>query len=265
MIDRPTVIFVMSVALMWLSAQGGVYVAQKQGKMPGEDRADLNVILTAALTLLGLIIGFSFSMAVSRYDLRKSDEANEANAIGTELARAGLLAPDAATRVRDLLQGYLKERIRFYTTRDEGELRALDAATAQTQSHLWSAVVSRASDAPAPLAALVLSGMNDVLNSQGYTQAAWWNRIPIPAWVLMAAIALCCNCMIGYTSRHPEGHARRLLLLPMIVSIAFFLIADIDSPRHGIIRVHAPNLESVLSGIERSGAAISQTPAPPRP
>jgi hypothetical protein len=40
--------------------------------------------------------------------------------------------------------------------------------------------------------------MNDVLNSQGYTQAAWWNRIPIAAWVLMAVIAICCNLMVGY-------------------------------------------------------------------
>ena len=39
--------------------------------------------------------------------------------------------------------------------------------------------------------------MNDVLNSQGYTQAAWWNRIPRAAWTLMVAIALCCNVLLG--------------------------------------------------------------------
>ena len=44
--------------------------------------------------------------------------------------------------------------------------------------------------------------MNDVLNSQGYTQAAWWNRIPIAAWVLMVAIAVCCNLLIGYGARN---------------------------------------------------------------
>jgi hypothetical protein len=265
MMDHSGVIFVISVVLMWSSALAGVYIAQKQGKMPGEDRADLSVILTAALTLLGLIIGFSFSMAVTRYDLRKSDEAHEANVIGTEMARVALLAPDTAARVRELLTVYLKERLRFYSARDAGELRAVDAATARTQHDLWVAVVSHASDAPAPLTALVLSGMNEVLSSQGYTQAAWWNRIPTLAWMLMAAMAICCNCLIGYTSRRPEGHARRFLLLPLIVSIAFFLIADIDSPRHGIIRVHAENLESVLSGVERTGAAVSQTPVLRRP
>jgi len=43
------------------------------------------------------------------------------------------------------------------------------------------------------MVALVVWGMNEVLNSQGYTQAAWWNRIPIAAWGLMGATGICCN------------------------------------------------------------------------
>ena len=76
--------------------------------------------------------------------------------------------------------------------------------------------------------------MNDVLNSQGYTQAAWWNRIPVAAWALMGVIAICCSAMVGYSSRHPKAEPMLLLILPLVVSISFFLIADIDSPRSGI-------------------------------
>ena len=49
--------------------------------------------------------------------------------------------------------------------------------------------------------ALAVSGMNDVLNSQGYTQAAWWNRIPIAAWAMMGLIAIAANVMVGYGAR----------------------------------------------------------------
>ena len=49
--------------------------------------------------------------------------------------------------------------------------------------------------------------MNDVLNSQGYTQAAWWNRIPRAAWMLMAAIAICCNFLVGYGVRNASRSA----------------------------------------------------------
>jgi hypothetical protein len=78
------------------------------------------------------------------------------------------------------------------------------------------------------------------LNSQGYTQAAWWNRLPAAAWGLMGAIAVCCNLLIGFGSRR-KGPLL-FTILPLVVSIAFFLIADIDSPRTGTIRVLPQNL-----------------------
>jgi hypothetical protein len=68
-----------------------------------------------------------------------------------------------------------------YTTRDEQQLRQINANTAQLQSELWSAVQAPAAAQPTPVVALAILGMNHVLNSQGYTQAAWWNRIPLAA------------------------------------------------------------------------------------
>jgi hypothetical protein len=256
--DFPVLIFAISLVGLWLSAKAGTHLCRRRGKLEEDERADLNIILTASLTLLSLIIGFSFSMAITRYDLRKGDEAAEANAIGTEFARAGLLSASDAARLRELLRSYLNQRVLFYTARKAEEVRRIDAATAQTQAALWSAVVGHNTGVPAPIAALVDSGMNDVLNSQAYTQAAWWNRIPAPAWILMAAIAVCSNCLFGYAARRAEGHGKRLLLLPIFVSVSFFLIADIDSPRGGVIRVHPQNLESLCLQLEcRCGNEMS--------
>jgi len=108
------------------------------------------------------------------------------------------------------------------------------------QAELWSAVAHVATVQPTPIVALAVSGMNDVLNSQGYTQAAWLNRIPIAAWFLMGLIAICSNLLLGYRERSKDRLA--LWILPVIVSIAFFLIADIDSPHGGVIRVAPHNL-----------------------
>ena len=143
------------------------------------------------------------------------------------------------------LANYLDQRILFYKTRDEQQLRQINANTAQLQSELWAAVQAPAAAQPTPVVALAVSGMNDVLNSQGYTQAAWWNRIPLAAWGLMAAIAICCNLLVGYGARHAEAEGILILVLPLVVSISFFLIADIDSPRGGIIRVQPQNLLSL--------------------
>jgi len=245
MMEYPALVFALSLALLWLAVYAGTRYAKGARHLAEDDRTDLGVILTATLTLLGLLIGFSFSMAITRYDQRKDLEAAEANAIGTELARAGLLPSDQAGKVRELLKLYLGQRLLFYTTRDGGKLGQINTMTARLQSELWSAVQEQAARQPNPIVALVASGMNDVLNSQAYTQAAWWNRIPIAAWVLMMAIAVCCNALLGYTGHHPECMANRLFVFPLIVAIAFFLIADIDSPRGGVIRVHPLNLESV--------------------
>ena len=175
--NYPVLVFALSLVVLWLSAQTGAYFHRRR-RQPEAEHEDLGVLLAATLTLLGLIIGFSFSMAVTRYDQRKNYEAEEANAIGTEYLRAGLLPGADAAKVRELLRSYLNQRVLFYTTRDTRQLEQINASTAQLQSDLWSAVQTPAAAQPTFMVALAVSGMNDVLNSQGYTQAAWWNRIP---------------------------------------------------------------------------------------
>jgi len=247
--DYPLLVFVVSFFVLWASTRIGAGVLKRLRSLEQDVREDFDVILAATLTLLGLIIGFSFSMAINRYDQRKIYEESEANAIGTEYVRADLLPSADAAKVRALVRTYLEQRVLFYTSEDEQELRQADARTAQLQTELWSAVLAPALAQPTPIVALVVSGMNDVLNSQGYTQAAWWNRIPVSAWGLMVAIAICSNLFLGYGTRNAKSERILHLVLPLLVSISFFLIADIDSPRHGIIRVKPQNLHSLVESL----------------
>ena len=180
-------------------------------------------------------------------------EEAEANAIGTEYLRADLLPAANAASVRALLRNYLDQRVLFYTTQNEHELQQINARTTQLQTELWSAVRAPAAAQPTPIVALAVSGMNDVLNSQGYTQAGYWNRIPVAAWALMAAIAVGCNLLVGYGSRSVKAGSKLLPILPLVVSVAFMLIADIDSPRHGIIRVRPQNLISLAESLQPPG------------
>ena len=245
----PFFVFLVSLVVLWLSVRLGASLRNR--KPVDEDaRKDLDLIVPATLTLLGLVIGFSFSMAINRYDQRKAYEEAEANAIGTEYLRADLLPPNNAERVRLLLRNYLDQRILFYQTRDHSALRQIDVDTARLQTGLWSAVHNPA-EQPTPLLALAISGMNDVLNSQGFTQAAWWNRIPIAAWLLMAAIGMCSNLLVGYGARRAKMGPVNTLVLPIVLSVAFFLIADIDSPRMGVIRVVPQNLRSLAESLSR--------------
>jgi hypothetical protein len=248
LINYPIVLLLVSFAVLCLSSWVGTRLRRRRALEEGA-RDDFGVIQAATLTLLGLILGFSFSMAINRYDQRKNLEEEEANAIGTEYLRADLFPAADAAKVKGLLERYTEQRIAFYVTRDLDEYRQIVARTAKLQAEMWSAVQAPAVAQPTPLSALAVAGMNDVLNSQGYTQAAWWNRIPASAWGLMLTMAIVCNVLTGYGAHNAKAERALLLVLPLVVSITFMLIADIDSPRGGLIRVHPQNLTNLLESL----------------
>jgi hypothetical protein len=245
--NSSVLVFAASLVMLWLAAQIGDFCRRRVQPLPESEQHDFEMVVAATLTLLGLIIGFSFSMVISRYDQRKNYEEEEANAIGTEYVRTDLLPVAEATRVRKLLKNYVDQRVLFYETYDAGQLNRIEDQTARLQSELWSIVQESAARQPTPTVALAISGMNDVLNSQGYTQAAWLNRLPTGAWGLMGTIAIFSNLLIGYRAHRTS--VALFLILPLAVSMSFLLIADIDSPRLGLIRVVPQNLVSLSESL----------------
>ncbi|WP_201721709.1 MULTISPECIES: hypothetical protein [unclassified Polynucleobacter] len=214
-----------------------------------ETSEDLGVIQTATLTLLALIIGFTFSMAIDRHDNRETLEEGEANAISTEYLRADLLPSKASARTKDLLNQYLDQRILFYSRQSKEKIEEIHQKTDELQNAMWNEILPFARSQPGATTALIVSGMNDVLNSQGYVQAAWWNRIPYPAWALMAAIAVCANILVGFGARNFKRNVGLFMIFPFVVAVSFFLIADIDSPRGGVIRIEARNLTTLKQNL----------------
>ncbi len=245
LVHHPAYLFILLIVLLSTGAALGAIVMQRVLPLSDDARDNYNVIQGATLTLLALLIGFTLSMAVSRYDQRKNYEEEEANAIGTEYLRADLLGTPGSAKAKALLAQYLELRIVFYRTRNAHELDVLNSKTMALQSQLWDTVREAAEARPTPITALAVGGMNDVINTQGYTQAAWLNRIPVSAWALMMAIAFFSNLMQGYGVRGKNGRRVLLFVLPITVSLSLSLIADIDSPRGGLIRVVPQNLLSL--------------------
>lgn len=249
--NHPLLVFAVTLPAMWLASVAGAWLRRRRPRRGDERNSEFDIILGATLTLLALIIGFSVSMASSRYDQRVTLEEAETNAIGTEFVRADLMAAPDSARVHALLGDYLRLRILFFTSEDDSKLVEISQHTNQMQSQLWAAVRDPAEVASTPATILTVGGMNDVLNSQGYTRAAFWDRIPIEAWGLMAVVGLCCNMMIGYGAQYTRAGKEMALVLPFIVATAFLLIADIDAPRHGLTHVIPRNLISLAQRLGR--------------
>jgi hypothetical protein len=232
-----------SFALLALATRAGDAL-RRRSEVPKEDtRTDSGILLSATLTLLFFIIGFTFSMAISRYDLRKNCELAEAVAIAAASSRSDLLPPADAEKTRALLKQYIDQRLLFYTIRNSGRRSAIAAETTKLQSDLWSTIRAGIVAVPPPLMGLLVSGVNEVAGSQRSTEAAWRNRIPVAAWMLMGAIAVGTCWLIGYRARRTDWLA--FLIVPVAASVSFFLITDLDSPLGGAIRVNPQNLSSL--------------------
>ena len=137
------------------------------------------------------------------------------------------MPPASRAALEKALRAYLDLRIAFYSG---AEPMAKDGA--KLQSDIWAIVRDAAAAQPTPIVALAVAGANDVLNAQGYA-AAWANRIPEPAWQLMALIAAVCSGLLGFGGQRFNAFFL-LLFAPATISVSFLLIAEIDSPRGGL-------------------------------
>ena len=240
LVDHPLVFFIATLALFLGCTRAGVLARLHGHKLTSAEQSEFDLVRNAMFTLLGLIIGFAIAMAVSRYDLRKTLEESEANAIGTEYVRLDLMPVETASKARAHLRAFADERIAFYGLRDRDDVKRNAADTAQTMGALWAAIAPETKASQTAVTALVASGMNDVLNSYGYTVAAWRNRLPVEVWLLLIVVGCGCNFLIGFGAEKLSSATHAIL--PITASLAILLIADVEGPHNGFVRVHPENL-----------------------
>src|SRR4051794_30581120 len=156
MMNYPVLICVLTLTSLWAFALLGASVRKR---MHGDDsdRSEYGMVLSATLTLLGLLIGFSFSMAIGRYDQRKNYEEEEANAIGTEYVRLDLLPQPFQSKVQAQLVQYLDLRIKRYEAHASHDVTDLNAKTARLQGDMWKEVKTAALANPTPVMATVVT------------------------------------------------------------------------------------------------------------
>src|SRR5208337_2323125 len=153
--DYPPLVLAVAFFALWLSSRIGSSILKKRRKLEEDMREDFGVIQSATLTLLGLIIGFTFSMAIGRYEQRKNYEEAEANAIGTEYVRTDLMSAADGAQVRTLLKPYVEQRLAFYQAYSEAEIRQIKTRTTELQTQLWAAVRGTAASQPNAIGSLV--------------------------------------------------------------------------------------------------------------
>ena len=212
----------------------------------------VTVLEGALLTLFGLLIGFTFSMAVSRYDTRKSLVLTEANAIGTTWLRTALLTEPTRSEEQSLLRQYVQQRCR--SSLRAGHDRAADGDSLKRsydlQARMWAVASITLRIIRTVTTSLFLSTLNDSIDVSEERTAANENRIPPEAWWMLLFVGFAATLLVGLDVRARSWALQATL--PFVLAGALGMTMDMDSPRYGLIRITQPSMDRVAQQIANS-------------
>lgn len=202
-------------------------------------KSQIGGIQGAILGMLALLLGFTFSMAVGRYENRRDLVLQEANSIGTTFLRASFLAPNRRSAVENLLRRYVDARLEFFAAgQDKSHLSKAESETAKLQRELWAHAVAAAGETPTPITATFVTALNDTIDLDESRLTAFRSRVPTAVWLLLLVVAGAGCYASGYgagASGARTGFSN--VMLPVLIAVVITIIADFDRPRHGLINV----------------------------
>ncbi len=197
-------------------------------------------IEAAVFGLLGLILAFSFSGALTRFDARRHLVVAEANNIGTAFLRIDLLPVDAQAPMRDLFRRYLDSRIETYRKLPDMEaVKAELARSVKLQSEIWSLAVSSSQKLPTPQAMmLLLPALNAMIDITTTRAEAARLHSPVIIWVMLGALTFACALFAGYDMASRK-HLNLLhsVAFAVVLAVTVYVIIDLEYPRIGLIQV----------------------------
>ena len=238
-----TILFVLILAANEAGFRMGHYY---QSRIDDDVKTHTNTIQAGTLGLLALILGFTFNMALQRYNNRSQAVILEANAIGTTLLRTQLLPPPYDTLTHALLQKYINLRLQVNNT-EFGmvtERKQLDEETKQLQAEIWINAVNAARLDPRQVTTgYFISSLNNMIDAHGERNALLLLHVPEVILFLLFIVFITAGALIGYAS----GLGRKRTTIPammmtFLICLVVFIIIDLDRPKRGIIKINQESM-----------------------
>lgn len=222
---------------VWL----GRWIGSHRGREETErERVGLVTVETAIYALLGLMVAFTFSGATSRFDIRRAQTVQEANAIGTAYLRLDLLPPAAQPALRDKFRRYTEERIAVYRALPDLEASQAHAARAEAlQAEIWTGAIAALRDAPAQASLLLVPALNDMIDITTARAIALRTHTPTVILGALVVLTLVCSLLVGYGLAGGKPFATNLHMIgfALMMTVTIYVILDLDHPRVGLIRL----------------------------
>lgn len=233
------VLFAGILFLLSLGRRIGARWLAKEGETAAKG---LGALEGAIFALLGLVLAFTFSGALARFDHRRQLVIEETNAIGTAWLRIDLLPPAVREPMRDLFRRYLDSRIETYLkVPDMTAVEAELARSAGLQAEIWNLAVSavpESGSAAAPM--LLLPALNAMFDITTTRTEVSRHHPPFVVFAMLGVLSLACALFAGYdmavSRRMNPLHS---LAFALVLSSTVYVIVDLEYPRIGMIRVSA--------------------------
>jgi hypothetical protein len=241
----------------------GGWIARRRPQDPQDEATAHGYIVSGVLVLLALLLGFTFGLALDRYETRRDIVVAEANAIGTAEMRVRLLdAPHAANLVA-LYHDYAETRLRYGNATAFGkpaQQRASSALRDRIQAETLAAVQPIRTT---PLAVLVVPAVNETLDIGAAREAANDARIPTSVIAVLVAYALIAAGVLGSAlAGARRSHRSTTVLLFLLLTLAITMILDLDRPKRGTIRISQVPMERLVQGLRASPPPAAQPSSP---
>jgi len=242
-------IFLVGLAIILAASEIGWQLGSRGGSRAG---GNVSTLESAMLGLLALIIGFTFAMALSRFEARRVAVLNEANAIGTTALRARLLPEPYRTDILKLLKEYVQIRVDIVQSDHSlAELRTIVDRSNVIQGALWQqAKAMVAKDNSMVPTGLFIQTLNEMIDDQEKRLAAFRNRVPNVVLVGLFGIAAIAGGFAGYASGlDPKRNRMPVYIVGFLVSAVILLIFDLDRPSSGFITNDQQSMIDVAASI----------------
>lgn len=206
----------------------------------------------AVFALLGLVLAFSFSGALSRFDARRQLVVEEANDIGTAWLRIDLLPAGAQPGMRDLFRRYLDSRIEVYRKLpDVVAAKAELGKSAALQAEIWKLAVSSTATGSSAGPMLLLPALNAMIDITTTRTEAARLHPPLVIFAMLGVLTLACSVFAGYDmAAQPRLNRLHSFAFALVLSVTVYVIVDLEYPRLGLIQMS--DSDEVLLDLKRS-------------
>ncbi len=251
-VNQWAVILFTSGVLLILAELGCRLGAFSRRKDPDGAQSHSGNVQGAVLGLLGLLLGFSFAMAVGRFDARRALVAQEANSIGTTYLRTDFLPGPYKGEIRDLLVRYIQIKLaNFDASSDSEQIARSGKEIAEIHTKLWQNASDASVERNTPVLATFITSLNETMDFHALRNAALRNHVPGAVWLLLLLVASCGACASGYGSGvSGQRSIFNQLIFPLLIAVDITHIADNDRAHKGLIWMSRVPLEELYQSIQ---------------